>query len=252
MIGDVRGWYTASDPRVDYHVERRRHGFYARNLQDGTNRVTVDGLSPPDVRQFLDDLRVYFRGEPVRVTIDDIDADRRLEPALVDAGLSPGHALVFLAHVGSVAHTPAVSGMTVEPVTPATLREFIITRIQGFADSEAEPPASQVDEESRRRLAAMATGSHFSITRIDGVAVGVVGWEEGRDRFVFQLATRLPFRGRGIATAVLCRILDDAYAEGCASVVINADPAGMAVRLYRRLGFVDQVYWRRGYRFEPS
>lgn len=252
LVVEVRNWYTASDPRTGYHVEPRRYGFYARNRQDGTNRVIVDGLSPADVKPFLDDLRIYYGGQPVRIHIDDAEADRRLGKTLVDAGCSPRHALVYLAHVGAVAHLPAVPGMSVEAVTGATLREFIATRIKGFADSEDEPPASQVDEESRHRLAAMATGSQFFIARIEGIPAGVVGWEEGRDRFVFQLATRLPFRGRGIATAILCQILDGAYARGCVSVVINADAAGLAVHLYRRLGFLDEVYWRRGYRFEPA
>jgi len=252
LVVEIRNWYTRSDPRTDYQVERRRFGFYARNGQNGTNRVIVDGLSATEVPPFLDDLRVYFRGQPVRVHIDDAEADRRLGTTLADAGCSPRHALAYLAHVGAVARPRAVPGLSIEAVTPATLHEFVVARIKGFADSELEPPAPQVDAECAQRFPTMTTGSHFSIARIAGTAAAVVGWEEGRDRFVFQLATRLPFRGRGIATAILCQILDDAYAQGCASVVINADDAGLAIHLYRRLGFADEVYWQRRYRFEPA
>lgn len=245
-MSDVRGWYRASDPRTGYNVERRRYGFYGRASRERFDRVIVTDLPPADAGRFAQDLREYYGGAPVRVVADDPAIAREIGDALLTAGCSADHAIVYLAHVGVVPSAPVFPGLNVEEVTEETLREHVITRIKGFADSEAEPPAAQVDEEAARRRAVLGTGSHHFIARIGGAAAGVVGWREGRDRLIFQLATRLPFRDRGIATSLLCGILGDAYAGGCASVLINTDPDGLAIHLYRRLGFVDEVcrHWR--------
>jgi len=250
LVGEVRGWCTTPEPRIGHRVERRRFGYYYRIVEDRTNRVTVENLSPSDVPGFLEDVRGYFGGQPVQIYVDDIEADRALDRFLIAAGCVRGPAMVYLAHVGEVPTAPVVQGMRTDPVTETNLREFIATRLRGFRDSEAEPPAGEVDEEAARRLAAMAAGSLFCIARLDSTTAAVLGWRDGKDRFGFQLATRTPFRGRGIATALLCRVLTDAYRGGCASVIINTDPAGLAIRLYRRLGFVDEVYWRRRYVLE--
>ncbi len=47
---------------------------------------------------------------------------------------------------------------------------------------------------------------------------------------------------------MLCGALSDGYAKGRRSVLINADPDDTPVQIYRRLGFTDEVYWRRRYR----
>lgn len=249
MVSEVPGWYTVSAPRLGHPVERRRYGFYSRGGGARINRVTVAGLAAADVDVFVQDLREYFGGIPVRIVVDDLAVDREIGASLLDAGCTTNHSLVYLAHVGAVPEPPAVPGLAVEPVTEETLREFVTVRIKGFADSETGPSAAQIEEETARRRAARAADSHLFIARIDGAAAAVVGWRAGRDRFIFQLATRLPFRGRGIATALLCRILADAYARGCASVVINTDPDGLAIHLYRRLGFVDEVCRQQRYTF---
>lgn len=230
-------------------MERRRYGFYGRAGRERFDRVTVTDLAAADAARFVRDLREYFDGAPVRIVMDDPAAGREIGSALLAAGCTADHALAYLAHVGAVPAPPDVPGMSVEAVTEETLREFVTARIEGFADSEDEPPAAQVDAEAARRRVVLGAGSHFFIARIGGTAASVVGWREGRDRFVFQLATRVPFRGRGIATALLCGILTDAYAGGCASVVINADPEDLAIHLYRRLGFVDEVYRQQRYTF---
>ncbi|HKX16703.1 MAG TPA: GNAT family N-acetyltransferase [bacterium] len=249
LVSEVPSWYTVSAPRAGHPAERRRYGFYGRAGGAGVNRVTVAGLAAAEAGVFVRDLREYFGGAPVRIVVDDLGVDREIGAALLDAGCTANHSLVYLAHVGAVPAPPAVPDLRVEPVTEETLREFVTVRIKGFADSEREPPALQIEEETARRRTALAADSHLFIARIRGEAAGVVGWRAGRDRFIFQLATRVPFRGRRIATAVLCRILTDADAQGCASVVINTDPDGLAIHLYRRLGFVDEVCRQQRYTF---
>lgn len=249
LVSEVPGWYTLSAPRAGHPAERRRYGFYGRAGGAGGNRVTVADLAAAEVGLFVRDLREYFGGTPVRIVVHDPAVDREIGASLLAAGCTANHSLVYLAHVGVVPAPPDVPDLKVEPVTAETLGEFVAARIKGFADSESDPPAVQVEEETARRRTAPAADTHLFIARISGAAAAVVGWRAGRDRFIFQLATRLPFRGRGIATALLCRILADAYARGCASVVINTDPDGLAIHLYRRLGFVDEVCRQQRYTF---
>jgi GNAT superfamily N-acetyltransferase len=68
---------------------------------------------------------------------------------------------------------------------------------------------------------------------------------------VFNLATRLPFRHRGIARSVLARWSGAADQHRTRSHLINCDDGGPAEVLYRRLGFTDEVYWYRRYRASP-
>jgi GNAT superfamily N-acetyltransferase len=63
------------------------------------------------------------------------------------------------------------------------------------------------------------------------------------------VATRIPFRHRGIAKQLVSYVLADAYKQGIRAVIINADQTGMPIEIYRRLGFTDEVFWRQGYKF---
>ena len=75
----------------------------------------------------------------------------------------------------------------------------------------------------------------------------MIGLYEGDDRFIFLLATRLPFRNRGITRWLLARVIGEASADGHRSVLINCDPADTPIRLYRRLGLTDEIYWQQCY-----
>jgi len=58
----------------------------------------------------------------------------------------------------------------------------------------------------------------------------------------------VPFRRRGIATALLRHVLCEELSKGAQTVVINADETDRPIELYRSLGFTGEVYWRRPYR----
>ena len=87
----------------------------------------------------------------------------------------------------------------------------------------------------------------FSFAQAGGDPAAILGLFDGDDRHIFLLATRVPFRHRGIARWLLAHTIAAAYADGCRSVLINCDPADTPIRLYRRLGFTDEVYWRQRY-----
>ena len=54
---------------------------------------------------------------------------------------------------------------------------------------------------------------------------------------------------RGLARQLLYKVLTDATAQKCSSVIINTDPEYTPIKWYRRIGFVDEVYWYRSYSF---
>lgn len=88
--------------------------------------------------------------------IDDREADARLGPALLTAGCSRADAQTFLAHVGPVPIVLSVPGLTIEPATTSNLEEYVVTKIKGFADSEAEPDPDVVNDQLALRRAELA------------------------------------------------------------------------------------------------
>lgn len=255
LVETLRTWYTSSYPEMGYHVERRPFGFYGRNVnieRHQTNRVTVRDLRPVQIPDFLTDMRTYYRGGSVRVYVDDPMVDVLIGPPLERAGCGRAGTEVYLAHVGSVPRMPSVAGLAIEQVTSVNLLDYAITKLKAFASHEADPEPQKAREEAGLRQAEMAGGGRFLLGRLSAEPAAIIGWYEGMDRYIFILATRMPFRRRGIAKALLCHALADGYGQGCRSVIINADPEDMPVQLYRRLGFTDQVYWRRCYQFDPA
>lgn len=248
IAATARSWYTRSTPEMGYRVEERRFGFYSRNEQaPGFGHVTVRGLAAEQVPDFLAESQDMFAGERARILVDDRDLDAEIGPALVAAGYRPAGETVFLAHLGPLPAARVVPGMSIETVSEATLAEYVVTKLKAFADSEAEPDPERVRAESALRRAEMAGMGVFLLARVAGEPAAIIGSMVGEDRFIFLLATRAPFRGRGIARALLCHVLQEAVAGDCRAVIINADPSDTPIQLYRRLGFTDEIYWHRVY-----
>lgn len=252
IVETIRGWYTRSYPEMGYLVEQRRFGWYSRNtVASSVGRVMMRSIQPDDVGPLLTDAREYYARALVTLYVDDRRLDEKLGPALVAAACGSEHGETYLAHVGPLPDAPAPPGLDVCDVTLELLEEYVVTKRKGFADSEVEPAPEEVAEELALRRAELAGQGRFAVARLIGEPVAVAGWYAGEDVHIFQLATRLPFRRRGIATALLRYVLDDSYRHGSRSVVINADEEGRPMQLYRRLGFTDEVYWRRPYRVPP-
>ena len=246
----ISEWYTRPYPEMGYHLERRRFGFYCRNVKTraASGRVMVRDLEPAEVETFASDLCDYFGERPVNVWVDDAQLDEWLGPALIAAGCRRGTLEVFLAQVGEAPPPPVVSGLQVEAVAPAALPTFARTKIMAFSSSETPPSPSKVEAEIAIRKAELGGPVRLLVACMDGEPAGVLAWHDDEgDRFVNQVATRVPFRGRGIARHLICTALADARDAGRRAVVISVDVASGPVLFYRRLGFVDEVYRRQGY-----
>ena len=129
-----------------------------------------------------------------------------------------------------------------EPVTRTNLLDYQIAKLKAFADSEEEPNRAAVEADMVTRRAELDADGSFLIARVGDEAVGIIGWYEGADRYIFNLATRAPFRNQGIARQLLSRVAAHTCALGKRSSLIATDPADTPVQFYRRMGFVDEIY----------
>ena len=98
----------------------------------------------------------------------------------------------------------------------------------------------------------MAGQGRFLLARVAGEPASVVAFYEGEDRYVHHLATRVPFRRRGLASRLLEDVLAGALERGCRSTIISAAEKGRPADLYRSLAFTDEIYWRREYKHVPT
>jgi GNAT superfamily N-acetyltransferase len=237
---------------MGYYVEERRFGFYQRQKDTGRVRATVRHLRAADVPRFLQDLREYSGEDEITFYVDDRELDERIGPVLVESGCIPDVGEVFLAHTGGMPILESEpENLRVEAVNADTVEEAVRAERKGFGNSEAEPAG----EDLRRRLtlcrAEMAGQGRFLLARVAGEPASALGFYEGEDRFVHHLATRVPFRRRGIASWLLSEVFAGARERGCRSTIINAAENGRPAGLYRSLGFTDEVYWRREYKHVP-
>jgi GNAT superfamily N-acetyltransferase len=208
-------------------------------------RVELAEVSAGDIPALLADALNYFGNAEITLHTDDRHLDSQVGATLLAAGCLREQATVYLAHLGKLPAAPEIDVVTCDE---ALLEEHAAAKLKGFADSEDEPARSNVMNEVALRTAELPGTGRFALTRIDGEAVATIGWYTGNDTFIFDLATRVPYRRRGIAAALIRHVLESEYRGGARSVVINADEGGQPAQLYKRLGFTDEVYWRQQYR----
>jgi ribosomal protein S18 acetylase RimI-like enzyme len=250
---EVRSWYRTSTPELGYQVVQRRFGSYRRHAADpDSGLIIVDAMSRDEAPEFLADASSYFDQRAVNIWIEKRELDATLGPALIAAGVAADKENTHLAHVGPRPERFQLPGISVERVTADTLTDYVLVKLKGFANSEAAPPVGDVEKELAVRQSELASMGRFLIARVGDEPAAILGYYDGSDRLIFNLATRRPFRMRGIARHLLCQVVEDSYERGCMSVVINTDPSDTPIRWYRRLGFTDEVYWRRNYRFDSS
>ena len=136
--------------------------------------------------------------------------------------------------------------LVVESVDEAGLAEWATVKLQSFDDTESAPAPDRLAQEVAHRRDEMAL-AECQIGLLGGERVAVLAYYRGRDRLVFNLGTRVPYRHRGIAQAMLARWVGTGTAGGCRSLIINATDGGAPAALYRRIGFTDEIYWYRKY-----
>lgn len=244
LVREVRSWYIQDYAGLGKVVQRRRFGYYSQNLKSDYSDIhIVESFDPAQAAAFLADARSFYGAGRVHIFTHGRVVDRRLAESLEQIGCTCGSAKQYLAHVNRGAKSASDGPGKIEPVTRRNLLEYQLAKLRAFADSEEEPERSSVATGMAMRRAELDADGSFLIARVGEEAAGIIGWFEGADRYIFNLATRVPFRNRGIARQLLSRVALGTYALGKRSILIATDPAGTPVQFYRRVGFVDEVYW---------
>jgi GNAT superfamily N-acetyltransferase len=240
----VRGWFFRPFQGMGYRAEERRWGTYWNH-----GHVQTLGFPPAQAEGFVRDVRTYYKQRPVYINVHGRDMDRQLGAALATAGSSRGKSDIFLAHVGTVPSLRPVQGLESEAVDESNLLEFAQTRLSALADTNERRDNNEVQHELALRRRELSGTGRGMLARIRGEPAGVIWWyEDPKDIWINYLGTRFPFRRQGIASWLLGHRLLHAYQQGCRSVVINVATDNVdAIRLYRQLGFQDEVCWRRRY-----
>lgn len=245
----LRALYSEPIPDARIVVEQFPFGFfrYSRfKLLSGD--IYLDGIEPAQVPELLKRMANDFANRSLNIYLDDRDKDALLGPALLAEGSERHDATIFLAYCGDIPPAVKRNDVSFERVRDDTeLREAVRTKLMGFAHSEDEPPADALESEFAVRKGEISVGACYVLARVEGKVAAMISYYEMPDSLIFQLATRLPFRGRGIARHLMEQAIRRRLEAGARSVLVNGDEGGTPVRFYRRLGFVDEVYWRRRY-----
>lgn len=242
----VAGWFTTSAPEIDYRVTEAWYGYLCRFGALGSTRLILRLDEPSDVARALEEIAREHRGESLTLWVDDRERAARLDSALTAAGCEAKEATSHLALVGETSAPPPPPDLVVETVGETGLDRWSLVKIRSFEDSEAAPSPERLAAELAVRTTELPIARHW-LASLGGEPVAVLAYYHGEDQLVFNLGTRLPFRHRGIARALLARFVSEGRTEGCRSLLINAHEGGKPAELYRRLGFVDEVYWYRRY-----
>ncbi len=137
--------------------------------------------------------------------------------------------------------------VTVTPLTQERWPDGLTVRNEAFLDHWGSAPTTpEVWEHFLRDTAFRPAYSLLAYAGSEPLGI-VVGYEfeaytsasGRRDLYIPLVATRRTGRGRGIASALLARVLAAAGADGfvTASLEVDADSPTGAVQLYQRLGF---------------
>jgi GNAT superfamily N-acetyltransferase len=200
-------------------------------LRYDSNYLLVEEL--PDAVSADDLVEEARRLDRPAIMVRDEPTGERLVPGVERLGWTIHRGLV-MAHRRPPERT-AAAGL-VHEVDEAALRPARRTQLAG------EPwatPAPLVEQLLAAKLAiAQAMAARFFAVLVDGQVVSYVDlYCDGRTAQIEDLATLEEHRGRGYASALVLRALQEARREGCDLVFLVADAQDWPKALYRRLGF---------------
>lgn len=141
---------------------------------------------------------------------------------------------LLMAWRGAGARTADTSG--VEEADAAAVRALREEIVRGEPWAESEDVVRMVVDASEL-VAREARVRHF-VVRVDGdVAAAADLYSDGRTAQVEDVATLERHRGRGLASAVVVRAVQEAFASGHDFLFLVADADDWPKELYERLGF---------------
>ena len=247
LVSFVRKLYHEPFEGMGYRLVKRRWGTYWN-----INEIYTDRLPQDQVAEFLADLDRYYDSSPVYINVDGREEDTTLGPLLCKAGCKKTRSQIFLAHTGPTPQLAALNGIEIEPVSESNLIVFAETRLKAFGLIEETSQEEAIRDEISLRRSELTGTARGLLAYVNGQPAGAFWWyEEQGGIFLSLLGVLAPFRNKGVGRWMICERLQDSYERGYQFVILNVLTDNVdAIRLYRRLGFTCEVYWRGRYLFE--
>jgi GNAT superfamily N-acetyltransferase len=238
----IRGWWHNPFEDMGYSAVVRQWGTYWSNCQ-----VYVSDLPVTQVDPFLDDLRAYFPdcAHSILIHLDTEEDKARIGPALINVGCDGPAREIFLVHTMEHTPLPKVNAIQLTPVSEQNLEVFSDTKLRAWRSSEEKPNDHELQAEIERRKRELRGSGRGMLAMVDDAPAGFIWWydESSHVRWIRQVATRTPYRNRGVATRMLVNCVQIAYQAGMIAVVISVDPDNhTALKLYSEMGFSHSVY----------
>ncbi len=133
---------------------------------------------------------------------------------------------------------PAIPGLEIITLNAESdeqeVRDYLLTQQEGFSPEEISTPTA---EEIRRTLASFQRWQGY-LGRVDGEPVGIAGFARPIQGIteIAGIATRIPFRRRGIAAVLTSYAVRAAFEQGVQTACLTAADE-RAGRVYERVGF---------------
>ena len=202
------------------------------------NYAIPDEAAGGDLQEPLATLRAAFIARDRRPRFEFIEEFAPdLAPALRAAGFVEDARLrLMVCTPESYRPAPEVPGLAIVGLTGeapgADVRDYLATARQGFDPRNIEPPAELEIRQFGRGL-----GGAF-LARLHGEPAGVASFMAPFDGVteVAGIATREPFRRRGVASALTARAVRTAFERGVTIACLSAADE-RAGRVYERVGF---------------
>jgi GNAT superfamily N-acetyltransferase len=208
-------------------------------------RVEVRDVDAEEVRAEAERLQGEARLPHRRVLLTDQGLGRRLEKPMTSLGWKTD-AFVFMVHRRQATRTVDLTHVVdVEADALASLHERISWETLTDADEET---VRQIVEASLRVTQAVKA-RHFAIV-VDGIPVSSTDlYSDGRTAQVEDVMTLPEHRGRGYASAVVLRAVEEARRDH-EFIFLVADSHDWPRKLYERLGF-DALGEKYAYTLSP-
>jgi GNAT superfamily N-acetyltransferase len=232
---------------MGYRSVKRRWGTYWN-----TNEIYTERLPPDQVTEFLADSDAYYDNSPFYINVDGKEEDTTLGPSLCKAGCKKAKSQIFLAHMGPIPQFATPNGIEVESVSESNFIVFAETRLKAFGLIEETSHEEAIRDEISLRRSELTGTARGLLAYLNGQPAGAFWWyEEQRVIFLSLLGVLAPFRKKGVGRWLICERLQDSYERGYQYVILNVQTDNVdAIRLYRRLGFTCEIYWRGRYLFD--
>jgi ribosomal protein S18 acetylase RimI-like enzyme len=211
-------------------------------LRYDSNYLLVDEL--PEAVSADDLVEEARRLDRPAVMVRDQPTGERLAPRCEALGWTIHRGLV-MAHRRQPERAADTS--LVEEVDEAALRPARRRQLAG--EPWATPAVVEQLLDAKLTIARALTARFFAV-HVDRQVAGYVDlYHDGHTAQIEDLATLEEHRGRGYASALVLRALQEARHAGCDLVILVADAEDWPKLLYRRLGFVELGRYVKPMRF---